>query len=152
MKLTVTLNKLSDEPNPLGDEVLFFSSDGTRSYRKLLELNRKKNSVGNEAELEHYNDMDSINSEGNHGVNSDDMRDVNQEGVEDYKGVSKQRQKYFVTYSEEAEQLAIDCADALRMQSQIGDVTVFWCHVVSYFCINCSHQIYLYFCILIFHV
>ena len=124
VKLTVMLNKLCDEPNPLGDEILFFSSDGTRSYKKLLELNRKTNNIGNEAELEHKNDIDSIDSEGNHGVNSDDMRDIKQEGVEVYKGVSKQRQKYFVTYSEEAEQLAIDCADALRMQSQIGDVTV----------------------------
>lgn len=124
VKLTVTLNKLCDEPNPLGDEVLFFSSDGTRSYKKLSELNRKKNDIGNEAELLHNNDIDTVDNEENDGVNSDDMRDVKQEGVEDYKGVSKQRQKYFVTYSEEAEQLAIDCADALRMQSQIGDITV----------------------------
>jgi hypothetical protein len=124
VKLTVTLNKLSDEPNPLGDEILFFSSDGSRSYKKILELNRKKINTGNEAELEHNNDRDSFNSEEIDGVNSDDMRDIKQEGVEDIEGISKQRQKYFVTYSEEAEQLAIDCADALRMQSQIGDVTV----------------------------
>ena len=124
MKLTVTLNKLCDEPNPLGDEILFFSSDGTRSYKKLLELNRKKNNIGNELELEYSNDMDTISSVEFDGVNNEDMKDDKQEGVEDVKGVSKQRQKYFVTYSEEAEQLAIDCADALRMQSQIGDVTV----------------------------
>lgn len=122
MKLTVTLNKLCDEPNPLGDEILFFSSDGSRSYKKLLESNRKKNNTINE--LEHNNEIDTLDSEANDEVNSDDMRDIKQEGVEDYKGASKQRQKYFVTYSEEAEQLAIDCADALRMQSQIGDVTV----------------------------
>jgi hypothetical protein len=122
VKLTVTLNKLSDEPNPLGDEILFFSSDGSRSYKKILELNRKKNNVSNE--LEHSNEIDTPDGEENDGVNDDDMRDSKQEGIEDIRGVSKQRQKYFVSYSEEAEQLAIDCADALRMQSQIGDVTV----------------------------
>lgn len=80
--------------------------------------------MGNESESDHTIDVDPIRSEEFDGVNNEEMRDNEQEGGEDYKGVSKQRQKHFVTYSEEAEQLAIDCADALRMQSQIGDVTV----------------------------
>ena len=127
--MTVALSPLCDEPNPLGDEILFFSSDARRSHNKLSELNRKKNTVVNESNSSTYSSTSK--SEEGDIVNFGEVNDLMSESVEESIGVARQRQKYFATYSAEAEQLALECADALRMQSQIGDVILFYCYIFS---------------------
>ena len=122
MKLAVSLSELCDEPNPLGDEILFFSSDGTQSYDKLLELNKKKRKIGNE--FDGTNEFYTLGNQENDSRSNDAESGVLSERVEENKSVLKQRQKYLLTYRAEADQLATECADALRMQSQIGDVTL----------------------------
>ena len=126
----MTVDSLSDEPNPLGDEILFFSSDGSKSYQKSLELNKKKNNISNNSKDDHNNDYSNRNendkneNDENNTVNHEDITVVNSELREDTESQTKQRQRYFALYSTEAALLALECADSARMKHSIGKVFI----------------------------
>lgn len=121
----MSVDSLSDEPNPLGDEILFFSSDGSKSYQKSLELNKKKNNILNNSKYDNINDYE---NEENNTVNHEEISVVNSELREDTESQTKQRQRYFAMYSTEAALLALECADSARMKHSIGKVFMvhFW--------------------------
>ena len=141
------MNKLCDEPNPLGDEILFYSSDGTESYKKLSQASRenaKKSGISTDKVIIEGNSE--IGSEGSSEessvIGSDNGSDntstpdtpqakgggCDSEGEGEAKGVGeeevltvRQHQKFFQAYEEEAENLANDYADRLRMSHNIGE-------------------------------
>jgi hypothetical protein len=139
------MNKLCDEPNPLGDEILFYSSDGTESYKKLSQASRenaKKSGISTDKVLIEGNSE--IGSEGSseessvigsdNGSDNTSTPDTPQAkgGAGDSEGEAKvvgeeevltvrQHQKFFQAYEEEAENLANDYADRLRMSHNIGE-------------------------------
>ena len=51
------MNSLCEEPNPLGDEILFYSSDGTESFRKLVEASKLATAVSHAQESQKNLDM-----------------------------------------------------------------------------------------------
>ena len=108
--MNVTMNKLCEEPNPLGDEILFFSSDGSPSYAKLVEKSRN-----NQPHMKNL-----MKEKGKNGSSSvenivEDSSDLVGESL-----TIKQHQKYLVAYEQEADKLASEYADRTRMSHMIG--------------------------------
>lgn len=147
----MTMNKLCDEPNPLGDEILFYSSDGTESYKKVAEASRanarsgstccdkvipeRSSEVGSENGSENGSEK-SINRSGVTGFESTSTSDTSVKSdtvvtgsaaVGDSEGEGevlsvRQHLKFFQAYEEEADNLANDYADRLRMSHNIGEI------------------------------
>ena len=82
------MNSLCDEPNPLGDEILFFSADGADSYRKLVEASKlaqirngiqstknMKNDENGENATANSDNVDSKNS-GKEGINRNERINI----------------------------------------------------------------------------
>ena len=144
MRLNVTMNSLCDEPNPLGDEILFFSSDGTESYRKMIEAEsyrkREREMVeagrvtvegersGSDSSLptststsSPSSSSSSPSSPSSSSVDTIDTSSNNTMNV-------RQQQKYLLSYIKEADELANDAADRLRMEYKIGKYSIFNCY------------------------
>lgn len=96
------MNKLCAEPNPLGDEIIFFSSNGTESYKNLAKNSR--------------------NATKKHANSGEIGEIIENEGVEEEKDTMtvRQHQKYLIAYEKEADDLASNFADRSRMRAQIG--------------------------------
>jgi hypothetical protein len=137
------MNKLCDEPNPLGDEILFYSSDGTESYKKLVKTSRemqnaKKGSssngkvmiegssaVGGDESVDGSSAICSeLGSEIGIEMSSNETSTPIIPGIESEGEVLtvRQHQKFFQAYEEEADNLANDYADRLRMSHNIGEI------------------------------
>ena len=138
------MNKLCDEPNPLGDEILFYSSDGTESYKKMSQASRENakksgiitdkvliegnNEIGSEGSSEESSEIGSDNGSDNTSTpDTPQAKGGGGEGEGEAKVVGeeevltvRQHQKFFQAYEEEAENLANDYADRLRMSHNIG--------------------------------
>ena len=183
------MSSLCEEPNPLGDEILFYSSDGTESFRKLVEASRRATATSNAIKNQkirimdsddiHHdiqndidndyidNDSNSIdsgkynddfnrllrhidndsnskcsnnknnnNSENNdnnnnknnknknkyNNLNSENLNDTSDDVLPDFNGslTARQQQKFLLNYAVEADELANDAADRLRMSYKIG--------------------------------
>ena len=154
------MNSLCEEPNPLGDEILFYSSDGTESFRKLVEASKLATAISNAQESQKNfdmcdNDIHNIhNSSSNnidqilYHIDNDDsynqqnktkndeklsFNDYNENKNSDDKSSSddrspnfngsmtiRQQQKFLLNYAAEADELANDAADRLRMIYKIG--------------------------------
>jgi hypothetical protein len=133
------MSKLCDEPNPLGDEILFYSSDGSESYKKLVttsrEMRNAKNGSGSTDKLM-IEGCSAIGGEGNvqgsseTGCETSGEIDSNETSTpfnpaEESEGevlTVRQHQKFFQAYEEEADNLANDYADRLRMIHNIGEI------------------------------
>ena len=103
--MNVTMNRLCEEPNPLGDEILFFSSDGSLSYTKLVEKSR--NTQPHMKALQNEKMKNESSPENSVGDSSE--------------LTIKQHQKYLIAYEQEADKLASDYADRTRMSHMIGE-------------------------------
>jgi hypothetical protein len=129
------MNKLCDEPNPLGDEILFYSSDGTESYKKLVKTSRdlqnaKKGSSGTDEVM--IEGCSAIGGDGGVDASSAICSEMSSNETstpiipaEESEGevlTVRQHQKFFQAYEEEADNLANDYADRLRMSHNIGEI------------------------------
>ena len=162
VKLNVTMNSLCEEPNPLGDEILFYSADGTESFRKLVEESKIATAASNAKKNLNFINMSdddvhgiNISSESNfdrihHRIDNDISHDLqnkikndekNQASHNDYNEnenfddennsedqlpnfngsvTIRQQQKFLLNYAAEADELANNAADRLRMIYKIG--------------------------------
>ena len=156
------MNSLCEEPNPLGDEILFYSADGTESFRKLVEGSKIATAASNaKRNLNHINMSDNdihdihISSNSNfdrilHHIDNDIDHDQQNKTKNDEKNQAyhndynenensdnesnsddqlpnfngsvtiRQQQKFLLNYAAEADDLANDAADRLRMIYKIG--------------------------------
>ena len=154
------MNSLCEEPNPLGDEILFYSSDGTERFRKLVEASKLATAISHAQEsqknvdmcdndihnihnsssnnidqiLSHIDNDDSYNQQNktkndeklsfndyNENKNSDD-KSSSDDRSPNFNGsmTIRQQQKFLLNYAAEADELANDAADRLRMIYKIG--------------------------------
>ena len=145
MRLNVTMNSLCDEPNPLGDEILFFSSDGTESYRKMIEAEsyrkREREMVeagrvtvegersGSDSSLPTSTPSSSPSSSSSSPSSSSSSSSVDTIDTSSSNTINvRQQQKYLLSYIKEADELANDAADRLRMEYKIGKYSIFNCY------------------------
>ena len=145
MRLNVTMNSLCDEPNPLGDEILFFSSDSTESYRKMIEAEsyrkREREMVeagrvtvegersGSDSSLPTSTPSSSPSSSSSSPSSSSSSSSVDTIDTSSSNTINvRQQQKYLLSYIKEADELANDAADRLRMEYKIGKYSIFNCY------------------------